>query len=462
MTLDPIAQRQLQLGAASWFRPETETPPGNQIIVKAGFAFRGAFAVEDRFTAGDQTTTGFGSVSLGFKRYDLVHMDATGLVQILPGNQVAVAAPVFDGAPGYNLGPDLPDQAVPVAYVFVDEVGAVTVSESDITQITGFLPISRDLNGYQVDKGLLGAAPSGTSDVVTALFASDVPQGSDTQRGAVTVPPLNFVAIVDQAGNELIRTADGSQVYGRLIETGAPAYPSPTWVPAWALGYFANVAGVETAVDVDTDITTSPTDIRLIGVPVVFSQNDPTRPLFASSIARLSDLAAADIPTATLTVQGKALAGPTGPAIPVIGTVNTIRSAGAPVGGGPFHQLDFSGGVAAGPAGVAVVNLAAGAPGPTGPTGPTGVGGPGPTGPGFSSLGAWSQSASVSNGALAPVFNYGFTVRMYAPCLSQVNTGAFGPGNHNLNSAFAGGTAVTINFNHGGCGNTRVGCVAAG
>jgi len=297
MTLDPLKQRQLELGAASFFRPETEDPPGNQIIVKAGFGFRGAFDVIDQFTGGDQTTAGFASVSgAAFKRYDLVYLNATGVATILAGNEVAVAAPAYDGAPGFNLGPDLPDQAVPVAYVLVNEVGAVTVDTSDISQVTGFISLSRELNGYQVDKGLLGAAPTGLNDVVTAIFAADTPGGSSTQRGTVTDPPLNFVTIVDQDGDELIRTADGSQVYGRLTEAAT----------VWTLTYFANVAGTETAVDVDTDITTSPTDIRLIGVPTVFSQNDPARPLFPDSVARLSDLAAADIPPASLTVEGKA------------------------------------------------------------------------------------------------------------------------------------------------------------
>lgn len=296
MSLDPIQQRQLELGAASFFRPEAETPPGNQIVVKAGFAFRGAFGVEDQFTTGDQTTAGFASVTLaGNKRYDLVYIDASGAVQILQGNEVAAASPAYDGAPGFNLGPDMPDQAVPVAYVEVTETGAVTVDAADITQITGFVSISRELDGFQVDKGLFGAAPTGNSDDVSALFASDISGGSSSQRGVITAPPLNFVTIVDQDGDELIRTADGSQVYGRITEAAG----------TWTLTYFANVAGVETAVDVDTDITTSPTDLRLIGVPQVYSRNDPTRPLFYSNVARLSDLAAADIPVATNAIQGK-------------------------------------------------------------------------------------------------------------------------------------------------------------
>ena len=62
MTIDPLKQRQVDLGAAAFFRPEAENPAGNQIIVRAGFAYRGAFEVLDQFTGGDQTSAGFASV----------------------------------------------------------------------------------------------------------------------------------------------------------------------------------------------------------------------------------------------------------------------------------------------------------------------------------------------------------------------------------------------------------------
>jgi hypothetical protein len=300
---------------------------------------------------------------------------------------------------------------VPVAYVEVDEPGAVTVVDADISQITGFLSISRDLDGYQVDKGLLGGAPAGNSDVVTALFAGDIPLGSATQRGVVTAPPLNFISIVDEAGNELIRTADGSAVYGRVTEAAT----------VWTLTYFANVAGVETAVDVSTDITTSPTDLRLIGVPVVFSRNDPARPLFSSSVARLSDLAAADIPTATTTVQGKGLKtnNPnTQPAIPQIGTIAELQNNGVEFGGGPWHTLNLpSGGITSSAPGVADIPASAGPPGP--PGGPGGPGGPGPPGP----------PGSIGGTTIGAVFSFGGSggnitgALGYTPAFAWIPTG---------------------------------------
>jgi hypothetical protein len=412
MALDTVRQRQLELGAAAFFRPEAENPPGNQIVVKAGFAFRGAYAIQDQFTGGDQTTAGFASVSgAGLKRYDLVYLDINGAVQILQGNEVAAAAPAFDGAPGFNLGPDLPDQAVPTAYVLVDEPGAVTVDSTDIYQTTGFISISRDLNGYRVDKGLLGSAPSGVDDDVSAIFAGDTPGGSTTVRGTVTTAPLNFVVVVDQDANELIRTADGSQVYARLTEAGG----------VWTLSYFANVAGTETVVDVDADITTTPTDLRLIAVPTVFSQNDPNRPLFPDSVSRLSDLAAADIPTATVALQGKVIAAANSPAVPQAGSLNRVLNNGVLLAGGPWNTINLPSGGAT-DAGGGVVDI----PASTGPPGADGLdGGPGPPGPGFSSASLYNVSTEINvpgggGGSNTQNVGYGFTIRFMAGSFNKI------------------------------------------
>jgi hypothetical protein len=99
MSLDQVQQRQVNLGPAGFFRAEAEAPAGNQVRVKAGFLFAGAFRVYDRFTAGDQLSAGFASVSgAGFKRYDLVSINSTGAVTITGGTEVAVAAPASRAA----------------------------------------------------------------------------------------------------------------------------------------------------------------------------------------------------------------------------------------------------------------------------------------------------------------------------------------------------------------------------
>ena len=296
-TVPIVPQEQLNLGPAAWFRPEPEAVPGNQIIVKAGFAYRGSHTVVDRFTAGDQTTAGFASVSgAGFKRYDLVYIDGTGAATIFQGNEVATAAPQFDGAPGFNLGPNMPDSAAPVAYILVDEVGAVTVDKVDIFQVNGLFQITRDIFGYLVDKGLFGSAPAGASDVVTALFAAEASGGGTTALGVVTAPPENYVWLVDQNGDEILHST-GARMFGRLTEAAT----------VWTLTYFyINASGVETSMDPSADTSgPAPTDVRLVGVGKAFSKNDPNRPLFDSTVSRLSDQVVGTIPDATTTVKGK-------------------------------------------------------------------------------------------------------------------------------------------------------------
>ena len=283
------SQRLLDIGPASWFRPEPLDPAANQVRVKAGIVYSGGHEIFDKFSAGDQLSAGFSTVTAGQRRYDLVYLDGAGVVQVLAGTELPAATAAFEGAPGWDgggtKGPDVPDQATPVAWVLITEAATVIVDITDIFQITAQVKLSRDFDGYFIDKGLLGSAPSGLDDVVTGLFTGETPGGGDFVRGVITTATLNVVHIVDQDGNDLTRTVGPHQVYARLTESGG----------VWTITYFADVAGVETAVNVTTDITTSPTDLRLIAVPKVFSRNDPGRPLFPSSAMRLSDLAAADL-----------------------------------------------------------------------------------------------------------------------------------------------------------------------
>lgn len=470
MAIDPIPERQLVLGAASWFRPEAENPVGNQIRVKSGMAYRGAFSIEDQ--SADQLTAGFSSVSLaGLKRYDLVYADQTGTVQIAQGAEVAAAAPAFNGAPGANLGPPLPPGS-PVAYVLIDETGAVLVEEADIFRTTGFIRLARDLDGYSVDKGFFGSAPAGTSDDVSALFASNtriVPVtgatepdsgGSATQAGVVTTAPLNYVHLLSQVGDE-IKHATGARMYGRLTEAAG----------VWTLTYFyIDAAGTETSMDPSTDTAgTAPTDVKLAGTPQVFSVHDPARPLFDSQIARLADQVVGDIPTATVAVQGKALKANnpgTQPAVPQIGTIAEVQNVGVELAGGPWHTIYLPSGGATSPGpGIVEIPASAGPPGPPGPAGGTGP--TGPPGVGFTTLGAWQQQTASTNPARSGsfVFNFGFTVRMYQvhlelESLSDLSNGAY------ITAVTPSGTQVTVNwstnYTGGAAVNFRVGCTAAG
>jgi len=303
-----IPQAQLQIGPAGWWRPEADNPPGNRVIVKPGTAYRGTFAVVNQAAA--QPTSGFASVTLfGTKRYDMVYIDSAGSVQVAQGVQVALGAPLFDGAPGRPNGPPLPP-GNPVAYVHVDEAGAVTVDVVDVFQINGFVSLQRDLDGYLVDKGPTGGAPSGLSIDVSALFVTDtrilsvagigsvVPDsgGSSTQAGVITSAPLNYVHLLDEKRDQ-IKHSTGAEMFGRVTEV----------VGVWTLSfYYLDGTGAEQTMNPATDTAgPAPTDLRLAGVPRSYSKNDPARPLFPSSLARLADQVAGDIPYATTTSDGK-------------------------------------------------------------------------------------------------------------------------------------------------------------
>lgn len=446
MTIKRIPQRQIDIGVASFFRPEAEEPPANQITVLAGFLYAGGHAIYDRASAGDQTTPGFAVVAPGFQRIDLVYLDDTGAAQIVAGTAVALGSPLYQGAPGWtgtNPGPTLPDNIIPVAWVFVDETATVEVAPSDITPINGIFQVTRDVEGHTVDKGFFGAAPAGSSDDVSALFAGETSGGSTTQIGVVTAPPLNYVWLTDQNQDEIIHTATGARVYGRLTEAAS----------VWTLSYFyIDGAGAEQAVaDISTDTTVALTDIRLVGVPKVFSKNDPNRPLFDSTVSRLSDQVVGDIPTATTSVQGKVLAGLNSPNPPQAGVVNEATIGGAPVAGGPFHRLEFPSGGVVGAAGVLTIN-AAGAPGPPGPPGPSGSTGPtGPTGPpgtGFANFNAGSTRIPIPLGGpfinSVPFNTGGWNWAMAAGASSQDNTQPDTAGTSVENVQGVGTSTVTV------------------
>ena len=290
-----IPERQLDLGSASYFKVTPELIPGNQVLVSTGFVYAGGYSISDGFTGGPQTSPAFSPVSPATQRYDLVFLDETATVGLLAGTAVAFGSPAFNGGPGFNLGPDLPDNAVPVAYVFVNEIGSVVVNSDDITVLGGQFHAGRELDGYITDKGAFGSAPAGLTDDVSALFAGSIPGGTASQRGCVTVAPLNYVTLVDQASDEVLHST-GARMYGRL-----------TWAASvWSLAYhYIDAAGAEQTMDPSSDTAgLAPTDIILVGVPCVFSRNDPARPLFQSGVQRLSDQVVGTVPDGTETSKG--------------------------------------------------------------------------------------------------------------------------------------------------------------
>lgn len=285
--------------AREFFKVEPLSTPGDGVDVSAGFAFSPARKI--MIQSATQSLTTFTVVGVGNVRWDLIYIDQDGVAAVLEGNEVAGASPDFTEAPGNTSGPDLPDNIVPLAYVKIDEDTTVVISETDITDISGVLEASKTIRLYFVDKGLLGAAPTGASDVVTALFAGESAGGSATKRAVVTSPPENYVHLLDQNKDELVHTATGSRVYGRLT------VDDPNNPTVWTLSYFyTNASGVETAITtIETECTVVPSDLSLIGVPKTFSDSDPSRPLSMSPFVQLSDQIAGTIPTASETVEGK-------------------------------------------------------------------------------------------------------------------------------------------------------------
>lgn len=340
----PAGQRQVELASAGFFRPDAENPPANQVRLQAGVCYAGGHAILEQLTP--QVTAGFPLVGIGFQRIDLVYIDNLGAAGFIQGTPVAFGTGLFQGAPGWvgagTPGPALPDNITPIAWVFVDETaGSAIISPGDITEIKGMFQVTRDIDGYLVDKGLFGSPPAGTSDDVSALFAAESPGGSSTVLGIVTSAPENYVHLLDHKGDEIIHAATGSRIYGRGTEAAT----------VWTLNYFyTSAAGAETAVaDISTDAETTPTDLQLVGTPKTFSKNDPSRPLFDSNVARLSDQLVGDIPTATTTQEGKVLAAQASPSPAKAGAFNVFENNGTPLAGGPFHTVNWKEGGATSP-----------------------------------------------------------------------------------------------------------------
>jgi len=251
-------------------------------------------------------------------------------------------------------------------------------------------------------------APAATTLDVTGALVGKSPNGSSILEAVVTTAPNNTVIIRDEDQDDFLDAA-GNKVYARLTEAAS----------VWTLSFFVFD---ETATEVAFDMTPfAGSAIIWFILETFFIHNAPT---FPASRVIPSDQVAAEVPTATVTVEGKGLAAPNKPAgPPQMGAINEVLNAGGDVSGGvPVYRINFSSGAAAGP-NPGEVDITAGAgptgpPGPTGPTGPTGPPGPtGPTGPGFTSFNSGVSQArtiTTTSNLNLPAHAIGFNWRMAA------------------------------------------------
>jgi len=131
MVLPVIPRRQLDLGAIQFFEPVPEVPAGNQIRIRPGWISVSSSGPNRLYEKDWQITVGFLPVSGSSRvRWDLAYLDKTGTVHVLQGVEQVVGASEFTGAPAIPR-----DEAFPVAYVKIDETGAVLIDSPDITDI---------------------------------------------------------------------------------------------------------------------------------------------------------------------------------------------------------------------------------------------------------------------------------------------------------------------------------------
>lgn len=147
MTIKQIPSRQLDLGPLQHFDVQPESPPGNQVIVQAGWLKNEKVLI----VKAQQTTVAFlPTASTNQVRWDLVYLDLLGNANVLSGVDQPSSVPEFTGAP------DPPPYSYPLAYIMVHEAGAVTVIEGDITRLRpqfNFLFDSDYSNTYCISAG---------------------------------------------------------------------------------------------------------------------------------------------------------------------------------------------------------------------------------------------------------------------------------------------------------------------
>ena len=129
-------------------------------------------------------------------------------------------------------------------------------------------------------------AASGTSIVVTSLFASQSAGGDANTAGVITSAPNNYVSILEKDTGGEIEDAQGDRVYSRLTEAAG----------VWTLSFFTNEAGTETAHSLSSQ------DIRFL-YREVFTAG--TRPTISANVGVYDTLSAVgDIPDASASQRG--------------------------------------------------------------------------------------------------------------------------------------------------------------
>lgn len=140
MALKKLAPRQLDLGQVGGFEVTPESPVGNQVEVAAGnYLDYVTLTIQFKVAA---TSPAFTNVPAGQERYSLLYYNTSGVLSKLDGALQPIGTGI-SGAPAVPLG------SLPLAFIYVDETGAVSVDEADITDIRAFFnqPSHRNLSG---------------------------------------------------------------------------------------------------------------------------------------------------------------------------------------------------------------------------------------------------------------------------------------------------------------------------
>lgn len=217
--------------------------------------------------------------------------------------------PSYTNNQGFTVNDDLKTRLDSVSGKFNDSTGhGHTGTPGDGPQIQSDQIASVTLRGYFIQAvDLVGV--TGYSTDVSSQFTSATPSNNSVTLGVVVNNPVNRVILRHSDGtnvNDPIVDAFGNQVYGRLTySTGV-----------WTLTYYVLIVDVETAYSMPTE-----------GVRWYYQQLfNPIHnsPVYSELAITPSDNAAATIPYATSTIEGKVLLANAAPgAIASTGSVGT-------------------------------------------------------------------------------------------------------------------------------------------
>lgn len=268
---------------------------------------------------------------------------------------------------------------------------------------TGYRLLDNPTDRRVVYGRLTGPNTSGISGEWQFLNASDNLTTTDSQGQAlVEVMVGDSVVGPDGKHYEVESISTNNALVLKNAFQGASATVASVSIRRWRVEFKTLVSGVETSVQLDSDVS-----IRFF-FPAFLS-----RGISAADWKNTLHTAAEREPLSqgTVDVPGLVQLAATGVRLGEI----RIQNAGAPLGGGPFHTINFS----ASEASVAVTTIdgevVVNEIGPVGPPGIDGAsGGPGPTGgpgPGYSELNPFELSGLFSNpsGTVTP---YSFTMNM--------------------------------------------------